>query len=472
MPDTNYDVIVIGAGPAGENAADIAARHGLRTAIVERELVGGECSYWACMPSKALLRPVEVAHAAARTPGYSGGSIDVDEALTRRDRMSANWDDSGQVEWLEGADVDLIRGHGRINGERRIEVETEAGVEEYEVTRAVVLATGTSASFPPIEGLEEVGVWDNRDATTAKEVPRRLLVIGSGAVGVEMAQAWKNLGAEEVTLVELFDRILIREEPEASADLARALEEDGIRILTGINTERLERTGTDGPVTALLRHSDDSTSRVEADEVLIATGRKPNTADLGLETVGLTPGKFVEVDEHMRATGIDGDWLYAVGDINGRTLLTHTGKYQARVAGAHIAGVDTRAWGDLKGMPRVVFTVPKVTAAGLTEKEAVEAGLDVRTVTYDIGHVAGTATLGRGYRGTAKLVVDAERNVLVGATFVDPTAGDLIHSATVAIVGELTLDVLWHAIPAFPAVAEVWLRLLEAYRDRYNHEFR
>jgi dihydrolipoamide dehydrogenase len=210
---------------------------------------------------------------------------------------------------------------------------------------------------------------------------------------------------------------------------------------------------------------------IEADEILVAAGRRPNTDDIGLETVGLEPGTSIDVDEHLLATGVEGGWLYAVGDVNGRSLLTHTGKYQARIAGAHINGVDTAAWGDVEATPRVVFTSPEVAAAGLTEQQASEKGLRVHTVTSDIGDVAAAPILGKGHHGTTKLVVDADRRVILGATFVGPRAGELLHAATIAIVGEVPLDTLWHAVPSFPTLSEVWLRLLEAYRDRYDVTF-
>lgn len=467
---TKFDVIVLGAGPAGENAADVAVRHGLSAAIVERELVGGECSYWACMPSKALLRPGDMLDAAGRTPGFTAGTIDIDGALARRNALAGNWDDAGQVSWLEGAGVTLLRGQGRLAGERMVEVEREDGsIERYEASKGVILATGTSASMPPIPGLAETDVWDSRDVTTAKQVPRRLLVIGGGVVGVEMAQAWKTLGSEEVTLIELEDRLLAREEPFVGAALVKSFDRLGIRVHTSASTSHVRRQGTDGPVTVEVTLSDGSDVSIEADELLVATGRRPNTADIGLSTVGLEDGAYVDVDDHLVATAVPGDWLYAVGDVNGRSLLTHTGKYQARVAGAHIAGVSTSAWGDRKATPRVVFTNPQIAAVGLTAAEA--TGVNVRTVSYDIGHTAGAATLGKGYRGTCNLVVDADRGVLVGATFVGPQAGELLHAATIAIVGEVPLDTLWHSVPSFPTLSEVWLRLLEAYRDEFGHEF-
>lgn len=474
QPESTYDVLVIGGGPAGENVADIASRSGLRVALIEHELLGGECTYWACMPSKALLRPGEALEALRRVPGAQSaavGEIDVDQALARRDSLASHWDDAGQVSWLEDAGVDLLRGHGRIAGERRVIVDGSGSTRMFEARKAVVVATGSSAAMPPIDGLDRAGVWDSRDVTTAKQVPRRLLVIGGGVVGTEMAQAWKWLGAEEVTVVELADHLLPREETFAGEELETALSRMGIVVHTSASTRSVTRIGQDGPATVEIELVDGEVVKVETDEIVVATGRRPNTGDLGLESVGLEPGDSIKVDDHLQATDVPGGWLYAVGDVNGRSLLTHTGKYQARIAGRHVAGAATHAWGDTKATPRVVFTSPEVAAVGLTERQARERGLDVRTVSYDIRRVAGAAVLGRGYRGTSKLVIDAAREVIVGATFVGPRVGELLHAATIAIVAETPLDALWHAVPAFPTLSEVWLRLLETYRDEFEREF-
>ncbi len=457
-----FDVIVIGAGPAGETVAGRCADHGLSVAVVERELVGGECSYWGCMPSKTLIRPGDVIAAVRRVPAAAAavsGTIDADLAFASRDRITGNWDDTGARPWLEERGVTVIRGTGRLAGERRVDVETPDGpVSPLGVRRAVVLATGTRASIPPVPGLADAEPWDNRDITAAKQLPARLLVLGGGAIGLEMAQAYRRLGVADVTVIEVAPRLLAREEPFASDEVRAGLEAEGIAVHTGIELTRVERRES-GPIAAVL---DDGTE-LSADELLVAAGRRPATADLGLDRVGLRPGHYVEVDDHLRATGVPGAWLYAVGDCNGRALLTHMGKYQARVAADVIVGRDSTSVADHGIVPRVTFTDPQVCAVGLTEADARQQGVDVRTVRYATGGVAGAAVLGEEFPGTSQLVIDAGRGVIVGATFVGPGVQELLHSATIAIAGAVPLDRLWHAVPSFPTVSEVWLRLLEAY---------
>jgi pyruvate/2-oxoglutarate dehydrogenase complex dihydrolipoamide dehydrogenase (E3) component len=453
--NTEFDVIVIGAGPAGETAAGRCADARLGVAIVERELVGGECSYWGCIPSKTLLRPGDVVAAARRVPGAREavcGPIDVTAALARRDELTSNWDDTGALRWLEEKHITLVRGGGRLDGPRRVVV----GDHVLSARRAVVLATGTAAVIPPIPGLGDARPWDNRDATAVKEIPHRLLVLGGGATGVELAQAFRRLGAEQVTVIEAAERLLAREEPFAADEVRDAFTREGIEVVTGHAMTSVAREGGDGAIRAVL----DDGAEFVGDEILVAVGRRPSTGTLGLDTVGLEPGTYVDVDDRLRATNVDGEWLYAVGDCNGRALLTHMGKYQARIAADVIAGKDVRERGIVS---RVTFTDPQVCAVGLTEAQARNNGMRVRAVHFPTGDVPGAYTQGDGIQGTSNIVVDEDRKVLVGATFVGPALQELLHSATVAIAGEVTLDRLWHAVPSFPTVSEVWLRLLESY---------
>jgi len=462
MAGDSFDVVVIGAGPAGQNVAGRCSDGGLTVAIVERELVGGECEYWGCIPSKALIRPGDALAAARRVPGAAPavtGDVDVAATFATRNDFTGDWDDSGSLSWLIGKHVEIVRGTGRLRGERTVAVETKDGsVRQLIAGTAVVLATGTAASVPPIPGLADASPWTNREATSAKQVPRRLLVLGGGSIGVELGQAFRRLGSDAVTIIENAPRLIAHEEPYASAELQLALEADGIEVHVGVTVAGVHRNG-DGPVTVTLA---DGTLLV-GDEILVAAGRKPATGDLGLETVGLEPGRSIDVDDQLRATGVAAKWLYAIGDCNGRALLTHMGKYQARIAGDVILGKSAAAVSDHRAVPRVTFTDPQVCAVGLTEAEARQAGVDVRVVQSDTGGVAGASLMGRDYVGTSQLVVDQRRRVLVGATFVGPGTQELLHSATVAIAAAVPLERLWHAVPSFPTVSEVWLRLLEKY---------
>src|SRR6188472_3238830 len=341
MDERAFDVVVIGAGAPGEVIAGRLGEAGLRVAIVEERLVGGECSFYACMPSKALLRPGELEAEARRVPGVPTGELDVNAVLARRDEVVHDLDDSTQLPWLEDRGVVLVRGHGRLDGERR----------------AVVVATGSSATIPPVQGLAEARPWTNVEATTAKHVPGRLFVLGGGVVGVEMAQAWSSLGSR-VTLVHRADRLIEREEPFASEQVEKALREAGVDIRLEIEVSRVSRNG-------VVRVELDDGRSVDADEILVSIGRTPRSADIGLDTVGLEPGNHVSVDESLRVPGHEA-WLYAVGDINGRALLTHMGKYQARLAADAILGKEVQLRSDGGASPRVIFTDPQVGAVGLT----------------------------------------------------------------------------------------------------------
>ena len=449
--ERTVDAVVVGAGPAGEVCAGRLAEHGLSVVLIERELVGGECSYYACMPSKALLRPGELVDEVQRVPGVrlTAAPIAPRRVLRRRDEVIHHLDDSVQLPWLEDRGIELVRGQARLDGERRVRI----GDQVLRVRRAVVLATGSSAAVPPIPGLAEAAPWTNREVTTARRMPGRLLVLGGGVVGVEMAQAYASLGAS-VALVEALPRLISREEEFASQQVTDGLRAHGVDVRVGVKATAVSR----GARKVRLELEDGAT--LSGDEVLVAVGRRPNTAELGLETVGLKPGASVDVDDRLRAGG--SDWLYAIGDVNGRALLTHAGKYQAWVAADVIAGRDVRATTDGPVAPRVVFTDPQVAAVGHTLASAEQAGLRARAVDHPTEAVAGGSFRGRNAAGTSRLVVDERRSVLAGATFTGPETAELLHAATIALVGELPLDRLRHAIPAFPTRSEVWLRLLDA----------
>ncbi|MGG5174570.1 dihydrolipoyl dehydrogenase family protein [Pseudarthrobacter sp. J1763] len=478
---SSFDVVVIGAGAVGENVADRAVQGGLTAVLVEAELVGGECSYWACMPSKALLRPGTALHAAQSVPGAAAAvtkTLDAAAVLRSRDAFASHWQDDSQVEWVKSANIDFIRGHGWITGEREVHVSGTDGVEhQITANHAVVIATGSHPNIPDLEGIEDVPYWTTREATSSSEIPRRLIVLGGGVAGSELAQAYARLGSS-VSLVARSGLLTSFAKP--AADLVTAgLRADGVDVHLGTAAKKITEND-DGTITVEL----DGTS-LTADKVLVAMGRHPALEGVGLEHVaGLaapqndmwrlgtdTSGAVVLEESAASST----PWLYAVGDASGGPMLTHQGKYQARISGDAIVArakgdfpTENKAWSKLAhtandlAVPSVVFTDPELASVGLSEENAKKQGFTVSTVELPIA-VAGSALHAENYKGWAQLVIDEDRKVILGARFAGPDVAELLHAATIAVVGEVPLDRLWHAVPAYPTVSEVWLRLLEKY---------
>jgi pyruvate/2-oxoglutarate dehydrogenase complex dihydrolipoamide dehydrogenase (E3) component len=453
-----FDVVVLGAGPAGEVCAGRVAERGASVALVEQDLIGGECSYYACMPSKGLLRPGQALAEVRRVAGAAEaaqGDLDVRAVLDRRDEIIHHRDDAAQLPWVEEHRIALVRGHGVLEGERQVRV----GEQLLRARLAVVLAPGTAASIPPIPGLREADPWTNREATTTETIPGSLLVLGGGVVAVELAQAYASLGAR-VTIVESRERLISGEEEFASQLLLESMKQREVEVLLGGEVTAVTRAPAGkGPRPVTLELKDGRS--LTGEELLVAVGRHPHTDALGLESIGLEAGGFIEVDETLQVPGRE--WLYVIGDANGRVLLTHMGKYQARLAADRILGKEASLRSDGHLSPRVIFTEPQIAAVGHTRASAAEAGLNVRAVEQPVGADAGGSFVGHGAPGTACILVDEDRGVLAGATFVGVEVAEWLHAATIALAGEVPIERLVHAVPCFPTRSEVWLKLLEAY---------
>lgn len=452
-----FDIVVLGAGPGGEAIAGMAVEADLTAAVVERELVGGECAFYACMPSKALLRPAALAAEIERIPGLAGSdriTINPAGVLARRDEVINDCDDSSQLPWLEERSIPLFRGHGVVSGDREVRVGDEVLVAE----RAVILATGSAAAVPPVDGLDRIDLWNNREGTTARVVPESLLVLGGGPVGCELAQAWASLGSR-VTLVEMAPRLLLKEEPFAGEQVEAALRDDfGVEVITGAEVTSASSGDGDGGAPEL-RLADGRT--VTGSELLVATGRMPRTDRIGLESVGVEGGGYLETDHEMRLPGHP--WLYAIGDINGRALLTQAAKYQAWIAMRSILGRPAPPEAESSGIPRVTFTDPQVAAAGLTLEQAREQDHDAIALDVPTSGTPGASFEGKDTPGTCRLVVEADAGTILGATFSGYGVAEWIHAATIAIAGEVPMDRLRHAVPAFPTRSEIWLQLQEKW---------
>lgn len=441
----SFDAIVIGAGPAGEVASSRLRKQGLRTALIERELVGGECGYWACIPSKTLLRPTEALAEARRTPGLSQPETTWSEIVKYRDYMIRSLDDTGAVKGYEESGVSVFKGDARITAPRTVEVNGTPLCSEH-----IVIATGSEAIIPPIDGLQDAGFWTNREATTLSEIPESVVVLGGGPVGVELGQMLRRYGAE-VTIVQSADRLIDREEPRVSELIEEALRADEIELVLGQKAVAVKGDASQKTVEL------DSGVSVTAERLIVATGRKPRASELGLDALGIQLGERGEVPTDERCRVTDGVW--AVGDVTGVSLFTHVGKYQARTACADIAGESASA--DYRAIPRVVFTDPEIAAVGLTTAQAKDHGLRLLEGRADLMSVARTETYAKGVGGELGVLADRDRGILVGAWAVGPLAGEWIHQAVLSVKAEMPVETLLDTVAQFPTFSEAYLGALE-----------
>ncbi|MBW3602249.1 MAG: NAD(P)/FAD-dependent oxidoreductase [Actinobacteria bacterium] len=444
MPDS-YDAVVVGMGPGGETVAGALLAAGRSVAVVERELLGGECAYWACIPSKTLLRPPESRSEAERAAGVATPALDFADARAYRDEMIRGLDDSGQVSGYEDKGATVVRGVGRVAGRGVVDVDGRRLHADH-----IVIATGSQPAAPPIDVGDGVPVWGNREATTLRELPGRAVVVGGGPNGVETSQ-WMHRFGVDVTLVQSSDRLVRREDPRVGRLVREALKAEGVTVRTGVRVSRARRDGSDVAVDL------DDGSTVPTDVLVTVTGRRPRVGDLGLEALGVeTSGARVPVDGRCRVA--DGVW--AVGDVTGVALFTHVAKYQGRVVADNILGRPRTA--DYRAIPRVVFCDPEAAAVGMSADGAREAGIDVATATVDLAAtLARPVTYERHPRGALGLVADRRRRVLVGAWAVSPLAGEWIHQAGLAIRAEVGLDTLLDTVAQFPTYSEGYLTALQ-----------
>jgi dihydrolipoamide dehydrogenase len=440
-----FDVAILGAGPAGEHAAYALVDAGWRVLLIERELIGGECSNWACIPTKTLLRPAEVRGESARAAGVTEAQRDWPALDRYRDWMTSAGDDSARAKGYDQMGVRVVRGDGRLAGRGRLRV----GDDEFEAER-VLISTGSEPVIPPIDGLRDAGYWTNREATALHEIPASTVIIGGGPVGIELAQFLRRFGSE-VAVIEGAERLVPREDEEVCALLRDALEADEIAVHTGVHAAKVQGDGDERVVTL-----DDGTE-LRGTQVIVATGRRPRAREIGLETIGVEGDpRAVPVDEHCRVA--DGVW--AAGDCTGVMLFTHMAKYQARVAMADMRGRPVRA--DYRAIPRVIFTDPETAAVGLTAARARDAGHDVATAVVDLpSAIARPYTYEQDPRGKLGVVADRERRVLLGAWAVAPLASEWIHQAVLAIKAAVPVDTLLQTVAQFPSYTEGYLSALQ-----------